>query len=238
LRRRIDRRGARLGLLRRPATVGYARNFGAWIANLTALEPYKPYVAGVTLALLGYGFWHVYFKPKPPCEDGSYCARPQSAWTAKAVLWRARSIHPGAHHRLVGTLVLLKIPMKKTVCIAMAVLAMAGGGVAYAVSGTAQDRPRLPRPLRSKPPCHENVTCAICPITAKKAMEGVAGAARRSRSISQPRPRAQRITRARRLRRLPLHHHRGISGTRNENTGNKRGHGSAGSTGLKMGQSC
>ena len=60
---------------------------GAWIGNLTALEPYKPYVAGVTLALLGYGFWHVYFKPKPPCEDGSYCARPQSAWTTKAVLW-------------------------------------------------------------------------------------------------------------------------------------------------------
>src|SRR3990167_7150962 len=45
---------------------------GAWIANLTALEPYKPYVAGVTLAMLGYGFWHVHFKPKPPCEDGSY----------------------------------------------------------------------------------------------------------------------------------------------------------------------
>ena len=65
-------------------TLGFS---GAWIANLTALEPYKPYVAGVTLALLGYGFWHVYFKPKPPCEDGSYCARPQSAWTTKAVLW-------------------------------------------------------------------------------------------------------------------------------------------------------
>ncbi len=60
---------------------------GAWIANLTALEPYKPFVAAVTLALLGYGFWHVYFKPKPKCEDGSYCARPQSARTTKAVLW-------------------------------------------------------------------------------------------------------------------------------------------------------
>jgi len=60
---------------------------GAWIANLTALEPYKPYVAGVTLALLGFGFWHVYFKPKPQCEDGSYCARPQSARATKAVLW-------------------------------------------------------------------------------------------------------------------------------------------------------
>ena len=65
---------------------------GAWIANLTALEPYKPYVAAVTLALLGFGFWHVYFKPKPPCEDESYCARPQSARTTKAVLWLGLAI--------------------------------------------------------------------------------------------------------------------------------------------------
>src|SRR3546814_6754573 len=43
---------------------------GACIANLTALGPYKPYVAAMTLALLGLGFWYVYFKPKPPCEDG------------------------------------------------------------------------------------------------------------------------------------------------------------------------
>lgn len=65
---------------------------GAWIANLTALEPYKPYAAVITLALLGFGFWHVYFKPKPPCEDGSYCARPQSARTTKAVLWLGLAI--------------------------------------------------------------------------------------------------------------------------------------------------
>lgn len=60
---------------------------GAWIANLTALEPYKPYVAAVTLVLLSYGFWRVYFKPAPPCEDGSYCARPQSVRMTKAALW-------------------------------------------------------------------------------------------------------------------------------------------------------
>ena len=65
---------------------------GAWIANLTALEPYKPYVAAVTLALLGYGFWHVYFKSKPPCKDGAYCARPQSARTTKAALWLGLAI--------------------------------------------------------------------------------------------------------------------------------------------------
>lgn len=60
---------------------------GAWIANLTALEPFKPYVATVTLGLLGYGFWHVYFRAAPPCQDGSYCARPQSARMTKAALW-------------------------------------------------------------------------------------------------------------------------------------------------------
>ncbi|KPH62288.1 MAG: mercury transporter MerT [Sphingomonas sp.] len=65
---------------------------GAWIANLTALEPYKPYVAVITLALLGFGFWHIYFKAMPPCEDGSYCARPQSARTTKVVLWLGLAI--------------------------------------------------------------------------------------------------------------------------------------------------
>lgn len=60
---------------------------GAWIANLTALEPYKPYVAVVALGLIGLGFWRVYFKPQLPCEDGSYCARPQSARLTKVALW-------------------------------------------------------------------------------------------------------------------------------------------------------
>ena len=65
---------------------------GAWIANLTALEPYKPYVATVTLSMLGYGFWHAYFKVAPPCEDGSYCAKPRSARLTKTLLWLGLAI--------------------------------------------------------------------------------------------------------------------------------------------------
>lgn len=67
-------------------TVGVS---GAWIGNLTALEPYKPYFAAVTVVLIGLGFWHVYFKPKPACEDGTYCARPESSRLTKAALWLA-----------------------------------------------------------------------------------------------------------------------------------------------------
>jgi len=65
---------------------------GAWISHLTALEPYKPYFLTMTALLLAAGFWHVYFKPKRECEDGSYCARPASSRITRAVLWIAAAL--------------------------------------------------------------------------------------------------------------------------------------------------
>lgn len=62
---------------------------GAWIGNLTVLEPYKPLFAAVTLVFVGLGFWHVYFKPKAECAENSYCARPQSSILTKSALWIA-----------------------------------------------------------------------------------------------------------------------------------------------------
>ncbi len=61
---------------------------GAWIANLTALAPYKPYFAAGTLALLGYGYYLVYVKPKQACA-GSSCARPLPNRLVKSSLWIA-----------------------------------------------------------------------------------------------------------------------------------------------------
>lgn len=65
---------------------------GAWMSNLTALEPYKPYFIAVTAVLLGLGYWHVYFKPKKACEAGSYCATPASGRITKGALWLATVI--------------------------------------------------------------------------------------------------------------------------------------------------
>lgn len=62
---------------------------GAWIGNLTALEPYKPYFLTVTGVLLAAGFWHVYIKPKRACAAGSYCARPAASRITKSALWTA-----------------------------------------------------------------------------------------------------------------------------------------------------
>jgi mercuric ion transport protein len=49
---------------------------GAWIGNLTPLEPYQPVFAAIAAACLGYGFYLVYRKPKTACVEGSYCASP------------------------------------------------------------------------------------------------------------------------------------------------------------------
>lgn len=62
---------------------------GAWIGSLTALEPYKPIFIGIAALFIGVGFWHVYFKKPEPCEDGSYCAKPQSVRNTKIALWLA-----------------------------------------------------------------------------------------------------------------------------------------------------
>ena len=62
---------------------------GAWIGNLTALEPYQPIFATVAAGLIGYGFYLVYRKPKAACAEDSYCARPNSGRIAKVGLWVA-----------------------------------------------------------------------------------------------------------------------------------------------------
>jgi len=66
-------------------TVGVS---GAWIGNLTALEPFKPLFVAVTLVFLGLGFWQVYFRPKPACD----CATPQSTIIVQTALWIASAL--------------------------------------------------------------------------------------------------------------------------------------------------
>jgi mercuric ion transport protein len=62
---------------------------GAWISNLTALEPYQPIFAAIAFGFLGCGFYLVYRKPRVACAEGSYCDTPTSKRTAKIGLWSA-----------------------------------------------------------------------------------------------------------------------------------------------------
>jgi len=46
---------------------------GAWIANLTALEPYRPIFIGVAAVALFFSYGHI-FRPAAACRPGEVCA--------------------------------------------------------------------------------------------------------------------------------------------------------------------
>ncbi len=60
---------------------------GAWVGNLTALEPLRPYLMTLTLGVLGYAFYKIYRPKAEVCEPGSYCANPKSDKINKVTLW-------------------------------------------------------------------------------------------------------------------------------------------------------
>ena len=65
---------------------------GAWIANLTALEPYRFYFAGVAIGCSRLGFTASIAGRQLNAPTHSYCARPASHRIAKFGLWSAAAI--------------------------------------------------------------------------------------------------------------------------------------------------
>ena len=65
---------------------------GAWIGNLTALEPYQPIFVALAVGLIGCGAYLAYRRPKVACADGSHCARPVSSRITKIALWWAGAL--------------------------------------------------------------------------------------------------------------------------------------------------
>jgi mercuric ion transport protein len=59
---------------------------GAWIANLTALEPLRPWLIAATLLFLGLAFRRLYFQPQV-CEPGAMCAEPIVLRRQRLLFW-------------------------------------------------------------------------------------------------------------------------------------------------------
>ena len=65
---------------------------GAWIANLTALDAWRPWFSAVTLMCLAWAFWSLY-GPASRCRTDGVCAdsikmrrRRQGLWWATALI--------------------------------------------------------------------------------------------------------------------------------------------------------
>jgi mercuric ion transport protein len=134
---------------------------GAWIGNLTVLEPYRPIFIGAALVALFFA-WRRIFRPAHACKPGEVCAIPQVRTTYKLIFWIvaawwwSRSPFPTSCRCSTDQ----EIIMKK--------LCLTRG------PGRHPCHARLGR--------HQTVTlsvpgmtCAACPITVKKALSKVEG---------------------------------------------------------------
>lgn len=59
---------------------------GAWISNLTALDPYRPWFIAIALVAL-FLAWKPIFRPPQACSPGDVCAIPQVRTTYKILFW-------------------------------------------------------------------------------------------------------------------------------------------------------
>jgi mercuric ion transport protein len=64
-------------------TLGFS---GAWIGNLTVLEPYRPLFIGAALVALFFAYRRI-FRPVQACKPGEFCAIPQVRGSYKLIFW-------------------------------------------------------------------------------------------------------------------------------------------------------
>ena len=59
---------------------------GAWISNLTALEPYRPVFLGIALIAM-FLAWRRIYRPVENCKPGDVCAIAKVRTTYKFIFW-------------------------------------------------------------------------------------------------------------------------------------------------------
>ncbi len=64
---------------------------GAWIGNLSVLEPYRPVFIVVALVALLLGAWQIY-RPKQDCAPDELCAVPEIKRSYKILYWIVASL--------------------------------------------------------------------------------------------------------------------------------------------------
>jgi len=64
-------------------TLGFS---GAWIGNLTVLEPYRPFFIGAALVALFFA-WQRIYRSEAECKLGEICALPQTRRIYRIAFW-------------------------------------------------------------------------------------------------------------------------------------------------------
>lgn len=129
---------------------------GAWIGNLTAMEPYRPYWITATVVFLGLAFLRVYRRPKEVvCTPGSACSS-DGGRRNKLTLWIVTALVLG----------LLALPY-------LISYAYAGGPEEVAIA-------------RHVTLSVRNMTCSACAVAVKKSLTRLEGVKDAKVTLSPP----------------------------------------------------
>lgn len=61
---------------------------GAWMSNLTMLEPYRPIFIGIALVFMVFAYRKIYSaKPADICLPDTLCAQPQTNRNYRVIFW-------------------------------------------------------------------------------------------------------------------------------------------------------
>nr|ALV81785.1 MerT mercuric transport protein [Providencia rettgeri] len=91
---------------------------GAWIGNLTVLEPYRPIFIGAALVALFFA-WRRIYRPAQACKPGEVCAIPQVRATYKLIFWIVAAlvlVSLGFPYVMPFFLLITGVHHEKTVC--------------------------------------------------------------------------------------------------------------------------
>lgn len=64
---------------------------GAWLANLTVLEPYRPFFIGLSLLALLFAGQHI-FRSMPACQPGESCSPSTQRKRSVTLFWVVSTI--------------------------------------------------------------------------------------------------------------------------------------------------
>ena len=117
---------------------------GAWMSNLTATSPFRPFFIILTLVFIGLGFRKLYLIPDD-CDEGQVCSTTEVKQKQRLIFWLGS----------VFILLLLAFPLATS--------------TSSAVSNSEQQS------LQSVTLAMQNMTCAMCATTIKKALQRVDG---------------------------------------------------------------
>lgn len=59
---------------------------GAWIGNLSAMEPYRPFFLGAAMVAMVFAYRRI-FRPAEDCKPGEVCALPKVRRGYQAMFW-------------------------------------------------------------------------------------------------------------------------------------------------------